>query len=51
MSGKAICASAKRMIACSVMPPFRPAMMPAMVPISADSSIEATPTRIDSREP
>ena len=51
MSGKAICASAKRMIACSVAPPRRPAITPATLPISADSSIELTPTRIDRREP
>ena len=51
MSGNAICASAKRMITCSVAPPRRPAMMPARVPIRADSSIELTPTRMDRREP
>ncbi len=51
MSGKAICASAKRMIACSVKPPRRPAITPAVLPINADSSMELTPTRIESREP
>ena len=51
MSGKAICASAKRMITCSVQPPFNPAITPAVLPISADNSIALTPTMIDSREP
>ena len=45
MSGNAIWASAKRMIACSTAPPRSPATMPATLPITAENSMELMPTR------
>ena len=45
ISGNAICASAKRMITCSVAPPRNPAITPATLPIRHENSIELTPTQ------